>query len=135
MGILDTVMGSLGGQGQGQSAVMNLVTGLITNSNGGGLGGLLQQFKAGGHGHLADSWVSTGKNLPISAEQIQSVLGSGQIQEMAAKIGLSPDILSGHLANLLPQVVDKVTPDGSVPDQGTLQQGLGGLLQGLLGGR
>ena len=134
MGLLDTVMGSLGGQGQGQSAVMNLVTGLITNSNG-GLGGLLQQFKAGGLGNLADSWVGTGANLPISAEQIQSVLGSGQIQEMAAKIGLSPDILSGHLANLLPQVVDKVTPDGSVPDQGTLQQGLGGLLQGLLGGR
>lgn len=133
MGLMDVVTASLGGQEQ--NSVMSVVTGLINNPNGGGLAGLLQQFKDGGLGHLADSWVGTGKNLPISAEQIQSVLGSEQVRQMAAKVGIAPETLSGQLAQLLPQVVDKATPDGTVPDQGTVQQGLGGLLQGLLGGR
>ena len=133
MGLMDAVTASLGGQEQ--NSVMSVVTGLINNPNGGGLAGLLQQFKDGGLGQLADSWVGTGKNLPISAEQIQSVLGSEQVRQMAAKVGIAPDMLSGQLAQLLPQVVDKATPDGTVPDQGSIQQGLGGLLQGLLGGR
>lgn len=133
MGLLDSIVGSLGGQEQ--NSVLSVVTGLINNPNGGGLAGLLQQFRDGGLGHLADSWVGTGKNLPISAEQIQGVLGSEQVREMAAKFGISPDALSGQLAQLLPQVVDKATSDGNVPDQSTLQQGLGGLLSGLLGGR
>ena len=133
MGMLDSVLGTLGGQGH--TSMISVVTGLITNPNGGGLAGLLRQFQAGGLGHVADSWVGTGKNLPIFAEQIQSVLGSAQIQQMAAKAGISPEILSGQLANLLPQLVDKATPDGKLPDQGSLQQGLGSLLQGMLGGR
>lgn len=132
MGMLDSVLGTLGGQGQ--TSMLSVVTGLITDQNGGGLAGLLRQFQAGGLGHLADSWVGTGKNLPIFAEQIQSVLGPAQIQQMAAKAGISPEILSGQLANLLPQLVDKATPDGKLPDQDSLQQGLGSLLQGLLGG-
>jgi uncharacterized protein YidB (DUF937 family) len=133
MGLLDSVLGALGGQVQ--NPMMDLVKGLIANPNGGGLAGLLQQFQAGGLGHLADSWVGKGQNLPISPEQIQSVLGSEWVRQMAAKVGIAPDALSGHLANVLPQLVDKVTPDGTVPDQNTVQQGLGGLLQGLLGGR
>jgi uncharacterized protein YidB (DUF937 family) len=133
MGLLDSVVGAMGGQEH--NSVISLVAGLINNPNGGGLAGLLQQFQSSGLGHLADSWVGTGQNLPISAEQMQSVLGSEQIRAMAARIGISPEALSGQLAKLLPQVVDKATPDGDVPDQGTLQQGLGGLLQGLLGGR
>ena len=133
MGLLDSVLGALGGQVQ--NPMMDLVKGLIANPNGGGLAGLLQQFQAGGLGHLADSWVGKGQNLPISPEQIQSVLGSEWVRQMATKVGIAPDALSGHLANVLPQLVDKVTPDGTVPDQNTVQQGLGGLLQGLRGGR
>ena len=133
MGLLDSVLGALGGQVQ--NPMMDLVKGLIANPNGGGLAGLLQQFQAGGLGHLADSWVGKGQNLPISPEQIQSVLGSEWVRQMAAKVGIAPDALSGHLANVLPQLVDKVTPEGTVPDQNTVQQGLGGLLQGVRGGR
>lgn len=133
MGLLDSVVGALGGKEQ--NPVMSLVMNLITNPSSGGLAGLLQQFQTGGLGHLADSWVGTGQNLPISAEQIQSVLGSAQIQQWAGKVGIAPEALSGELAKLLPQAIDKVTPDGNVPDQSTLQQGLGGLLQGLLGRR
>ena len=121
MGMLDTITGSLGSKDS--SSVMSLVTGLITNSNNGGLAGLLQRFKAGGLGNVADSWVSSGENLPISAEQVQSVFGAEQIQQMASKAGIAPEALSGKLAELLPQVVDKVTPDGSIPDQSKLQGG------------
>lgn len=132
MGLLDSIAGAMGGQEQ--NSVISQVMGLINNPNGGGLAGLLEQFKTGGLGHLADSWVGTGQNLPISAEQIQSALGSEQIQQMAAKVGIAPETLSGQLAKLLPQAVDKVTPDGTVPDPSTLQQGLGGLLKGFMGG-
>ena len=131
MGLLDSITGSLG-QG-GDNPLLTLVSGLITNPNSGGLAGLLQQFQANGLGHLADSWVSTGQNLPLNAEQVQSVFGSEQIQEMAAKAGIDPQALSGKLAELLPQVIDQATPNGSIPDQSSLQQGLGGLLQGFLG--
>jgi uncharacterized protein YidB (DUF937 family) len=133
MGLLDSVMGTSGGQQQ--NPVMSLVIGLLANPNGGGLAGLLKQFQARGLGNVADSWVGTGKNLPISAGQVESVFGSEQIQQMAAKAGIAPEELSGQLANVLPEAVDKATPDGNVPDQDTLQQRLGGLLQGVLGGR
>ena len=131
MGLLDSVLGAVGGQDN--HSLTDLVTGLITNPDSGGLTGLLEQFKSKGLGQLADSWVGTGENLPISAGQIQSALGSEQVQQMAARIGIEPEALSGQLASLLPQLIDKVTPNGNVPDQGSLQQSLGGMLRGLFG--
>lgn len=133
MGLLDSVTGSLG-QGSG-NPLMSQVTGLLTNPEGGGLSGLLQQFRAKGLGYLADSWVGTGQNLPLEADQVQSVFGQEQIRQMAAKAGIAPEALSAKLAELLPQVIDKATPNGSIPDQNSLQQGLGNLLQGFLGRR
>lgn len=115
MGLLDSIVGGLAGQG-GNHGLMEVVSGLI-NNQGGGLAGLLQQFRANGLDQHADSWVGTGQNLPISAEQMQGVLGSDQIQQIAAKLGIAPDALSGQLAQFLPQVIDKLTPHGSVPEQ------------------
>lgn len=131
MGLLDSVTERLG-QGSA-NPLMNLVTGLITNRESGGLAGLLQQFRAKGLGQVADSWVGTGQNLPLEAAQVESVFGQAQIQQMAAKAGIAPEVLSAKLAELLPQVVDKATPNGTVPDQDSLQQGLGNLLQGFRG--
>lgn len=135
MGMLDAITGSGSKDvgGKDNSSVLGLVTGLITNSSNGGLAGLLERFKAGGLGNLADSWVSSGENLPISAEQVQSVFGAEQIQQMASKAGIAPEALSQKLAELLPQAVDKVTPNGSIPDPSSLQGGLGSMLQGFLG--
>ena len=130
MGLLDSITGSLG-QGGG-NPLLSQVTSLITDSNSGGLAGLLQRFQAKGLGDVANSWVSTGPNLPLEAEQVQSVFGAEQIQQMAAKAGIAPEALSEKLAELLPQVIDKATPDGSIPDQNSLQSGLGNLLQGFL---
>jgi uncharacterized protein YidB (DUF937 family) len=73
--------------------------------------------------------VSTGTNLPISAQQVQAVLGSEQVQAIAAKLGISPEEASGHLAQVLPQVIDKLTPGGNVPEGGALGSLLGMLQQ------
>jgi uncharacterized protein YidB (DUF937 family) len=104
----------------------------MINSQPGGLSALLQQFHDKGLGGLVTSWVSTGQNLPISADQIQHVLGSAQVKELAAKAGISPDAAGSHLAEFLPMLIDKLTPNGQV-QQGTsslLQSGLS-MLQGL----
>src|SRR6202162_5526649 len=87
----------------------------MINNQPGGISGLIQQFHDKGMGGCVASWVSTGQNLPISADQIQHVLGSEQVKELAAKAGISPDAVSAHLAPLLPLVVGQLTPTGEVP--------------------
>lgn len=136
MGLLDSVVGALaGGQSGGESPLLNIVMQLINNPQTGGLGGLVQSFQQGGLGNIVNSWVSTGQNLPISAEQIQAVLGGGKLQEIAAQLGVSTEQASGGLADLLPQVVDKLTPNGQVPEGGDLlAQGLDRLKKGGLFG-
>lgn len=93
------------------SSVMQMI-----NNQPGGLSGLVQQFHDKGLGGLVSSWVSTGQNLPISADQLQHVLGSDQVKELAAKAGISPETASSHLSQLLPMLIDKLTPNGQLPD-------------------
>jgi uncharacterized protein YidB (DUF937 family) len=104
----------------------------MLNNQPGGLSGLLQQFHDKGLGGLVTSWVSTGQNLPISADQIQHVLGSEQVKELAAKAGISPEVASSHLAEFLPMLIDKLTPNGQVPQASSslLESGLS-MLKGL----
>jgi len=132
MGLFDSVVGALaGGQSGGNSPLLNVVMQLINNPQTGGLGGLVQSFQQGGLGNIVNSWVSTGQNLPISAEQIQAVLGGGKLQDIAAQLGVSTEQASGGLADLLPQLVDKLTPNGQVPEGGDLMaQGLDMLKKG-----
>jgi uncharacterized protein YidB (DUF937 family) len=135
MGLLDSVVGALaGGQGGGNNGLVDVVMQLINNQPG-GLGGLVQSFQQGGLAEVVNSWVSTGQNLPVSAEQLQAVLGGGQLQNIAAQLGVSPEQASGSLAELLPQVVDKLTPDGQLPQGGELlAQGMDLLKKGGLFG-
>lgn len=127
MSLLENLAGGLMGGGDSPvSAVLELV-----QKYPGGLAGLVNTFQEKGLGGVAASWVSTGSNLPISASQITSVLGSGQLSDIASKLGVSPGDASGQLANLLPQVVDKLTPGGEI-DEGAMGQGMD-LLKGLLG--
>ena len=132
MGLLDSVVGALaGGQSGGSNPLLNIVMQLINNPQTGGLGGLVQSFQQGGLGDVVNSWVSTGQNLPISAEQIKAVLGGGQLQDIASQLGVSTEQASGGLADLLPQVVDKLTPNGQLPEGGDLlAQGLDMLKKG-----
>jgi uncharacterized protein YidB (DUF937 family) len=132
MGFLDDVVGSLGGR-QSQGGIFDMVLNLMNSSNVGGLAGLVQMFANKGLSEVVSSWVSTGQNLPISAEQIRQVLGGDQISSLASGFGLSPDKLSGALADLLPKVVDGLTPEGKVPDAGGLDEGIEQLRKSLLG--
>jgi uncharacterized protein YidB (DUF937 family) len=133
MGLLDSVVGALaGGQSGGSNPLLNIVMQMISNPQSGGLGGLVQSFQQGGLGDIMNSWVSNGQNLPISAEQIQAVLGGGKLQDIASQLGVSTEQASGSLAELLPQMVDKLTPNGQIPEGGgdLLAQGLDMLKKG-----
>jgi len=136
MGLLDQLgqaaAGMMGG-GNDQNPLMQAVVGLLGQQSAvGGLGGLIQAFQKNGLGEIVNSWVSTGKNLPISPEQIQRGLGNDLLKQLASQVGLSPEATGGQLANLLPSLVDKLTPEGKLPDTTLIEQGLN-LLRGKLG--
>jgi uncharacterized protein YidB (DUF937 family) len=137
MGLFDEVAGGILKQVFSSSSVQNnllqVITGYLQSSESGGLGGLVEQFKEKGLGDAVSSWVGTGENLPISAEQISQVLGNGEISRIAEQLGVSPEETSDGLAAVLPQVVDKLTPEGSVPSDDLLSQGLSLLADKFLG--
>lgn len=136
MGLLDQVVGALGGQGGkgGQSPLLEVLMGLIGNSQAGGLQGLLQKLQQSGLSDHVASWVGTGQNMPVSGDQVQSALGDDQVQAIASQAGVSPQEASSGLAQLLPQIVDKLTPNGSVPEHSVVSEGLSLLKSsGLLG--
>lgn len=136
MDILNKVLGAVGGGGQ--NPLVSMITGMLAGSGqqgGSGLAALVQQFQQNGLGEQVQSWIGSGANLPISADQIQQALGSGRIAEMAKASGLSDGDLSGQLADLLPQVVDKLTPGGQLPDGEPGMGSIASVLGSLLGGR
>jgi uncharacterized protein YidB (DUF937 family) len=104
---------------------------MIKNPQTGGLAGLIKTFSQSGLAQQVSSWVSTGANLPVSADQIRQALGNQQVQGMAKQLGLNPEALSGVLAQVLPKVVDHLTPTGQVPPAPQLEQGLNALRQKL----
>jgi uncharacterized protein YidB (DUF937 family) len=141
MGLLDSVIGALGqaqGGGGGQPDLMAAVIGMLAKGGGAGgaadgLGGLVEKFTQGGLGDVVQSWVSTGQNLPVSPDQLNQVLGGDTLAGLAQQLGMGQGELGTQLSQLLPQVVDKLTPNGQLPDMG---QGAGGMgdLAGMLGG-
>jgi len=137
MGLLDSILqGALGqtqGQGAGQTPgglpggsqggvllqlALQLLAGGSGPRGGGGLMDLIQQFEQAGLGQQVSSWVGTGQNLPISPEQLSQVFGRGQLEQMAASTGMDVGQVSSGLSDLLPQLIDRVTPQGQVPSQG-----------------
>ncbi|MBL8383089.1 MAG: DUF937 domain-containing protein [Burkholderiales bacterium] len=130
MGLLDSITQiagqALGGGAGGQNPLLEGILGMIAQQEG-GLAGLVQNFRDKGLGEIAASWVGTGANLPISPEQIQNVLGSGALTDLAAKFGMSSEDVSGRLSQMLPEVVDKLTPGGQVEGSLDLGSALGAL--------
>ncbi|HKA32098.1 MAG TPA: YidB family protein [Candidatus Binatia bacterium] len=127
MGLLDQFTKALGDKvsgGEGQNPLVETIFGMVNNPETGGLTGMVENFKSKGLGGVVASWISTGQNQPISSEQIQRVLGGDRIEWIAEKIGASKEDVAGGLASLLPEIVDKLTPDGKIPEGGLLQQGL-----------
>ncbi len=107
MGLLDGLIGGAVG-----AEMVTVVNGLIEKH--GGLKGMVAEFQQKGLGPTIQSWVGNGENLPISPEQVQQALGSGTVQQLAAKLGIPPDQLAAKLSQFLPQAIDKITPDGKV---------------------
>ncbi len=132
MGLFDQIAGALGQGGAvpTQSGLLDSVLGLV-QGHPGGLG-LLEQLAAGGLGEQVKSWVGGGQNLPVSADQIVSALGSDRVKQLADQLGLSHLDAAGGLANLLPQVIDHLTPNGAV-DHGLVEAGLSPLKGKLFG--
>jgi uncharacterized protein YidB (DUF937 family) len=132
MGLFDSVLGAVASQMQQQGGMASVLGGLLANnSEAGGLSGLTDKFNQAGLGEILSSWIGSGENLNISAEQISSVLGSDAISSIASQLGIDPAQASGQLSEMLPGLIDKLTPQGTAP-----QAGLGnrGDLMGLLGG-
>ena len=110
--------------GGAQPGLMGELSKLLGGNNGGGLSDLLAKFQAKGLGDTVASWIGNGDNLPISAEQIKAVMGNAQVAAIAQKLGLSPADASGAISKLLPQLVNHLSPQGKLPADDLLQQGL-----------
>ena len=143
MGFLDDVLKQSGGLSgvaemvaknpQIVSAVVSMLSTRDTSVGGsGGLGGLVSAFQQKGLGDMMSSWISTGPNPPISADQLKDVLGSDVLGQFASKAGVPHAQAGSVLASLLPAVIDHLTPNGQVPETNALEGALGGLLSSFM---
>ncbi|OYY50315.1 MAG: hypothetical protein B7Y48_02975 [Methylophilales bacterium 28-44-11] len=129
MGLFDGLAGTMLEKVLGEKGTMAQAAIDMLNQNG-GLSGILEKFKDGGLAEQAASWVGKGENLPVSADQIADVLGSGPLAEMAVKFGLDPNTVSAQIAEHLPVLIDKLTPNGEVPaESGNLLSTVLGMLK------
>ena len=129
MGLLDGLLGNfMGGANNsgGSNSLVQIAMQMLSNKGGGGssggtlermggLSGIVSAFQQGGLGHLADSWVGTGENLPVSGDQLSQILGSDKISEIASQLGISQDDAAGGLATILPELINHITPNGELP--------------------
>jgi uncharacterized protein YidB (DUF937 family) len=133
MGMLDSILNAVAGKTEstgGAAALVGIVGGLLQQN--GGLQGLANKFSQSGAAGAFSSWVGMGENQPISGNQIQNVLGSDQVKALAAKMGIDPAQASTLLAEYLPKIVDKLTPEGKVDPTADHQQNLASLLPALM---
>jgi uncharacterized protein YidB (DUF937 family) len=135
MGLFDSLVNqvshSLGGAAASghPDGMLDAVMSLINSPQIGGIQGLITLFQNKGLGNAVASWIGTGNNMQITAEQIQHVLGNEHIQAVAQQLGISTDAAAQGLATMLPQIIDHLTPNGSVPHGDLLSEGLS-LLKG-----
>jgi len=128
MGFLDDVMGMAGmgstanAQSQQHAGALGMLLEYINSPQVGGISGLQQMFQQKGLGGVISSWIGTGQNLPISAEQLQSVLHCDVLQNIVAKTGLDQTQVASVLSQVLPHIVDQLTPNGQVPEPDALSQ-------------
>lgn len=127
MGLFDSLVSTALGQMGAGHPMMGAAAQLLMQHEG-GLAGLVQSFQNQGLAEVVGSWVGTGQNLPVSAEQLQNVLGSDKVAGIAQSLGLSHGDALRQLTQALPQLVDQLTPGGHL-DCGMVQQALSALMQ------
>ena len=125
-GALGSLLGGAAGGGSASplTALIPVVTGMLA---GGGLGKIMSGMQSAGLEDKAKSWIASGENRALSADEVKQVVDPAHIAEVAQKAGVSHDEAAALIAKVLPAVVDHVTPDGQVPDQAALSQRLGAL--------
>lgn len=99
----------------GADPIMGAAMALV-GSGGSGLPALLGKLRSGGLGEVAETWIGTGDNMPVSPKGLTAALGADQISAMATKAGVTEEAMASGLARVLPGIVDKLTPEGFVPD-------------------
>lgn len=124
MGILDGLLGQMMGgmpggaqpsSGAGaRNPLLQIVLQLLQRN--GGLSAMLGKMQQAGYGNQAQSWIGTGQNMPIDAGVLSQIFGPGQLGQIAQQLGVSQDEAAGSVAQMLPQVVDQMTPEGQVPE-------------------
>ncbi len=115
MGFLDKVGGALkGALDQVEAMSPGLISSTLASTKFGNLQGLVAQLQQGGLDEQVKSWLSSGTNLPVSAEQIRAALGNQKVKDLAAQFGLPVDATLKLLAEQLPAVVDQASPDGKL---------------------
>ena len=142
MGLLDSLLGqmmggTMGGAqptgAQAQNPLLQIVLQMLQQN--GGLSGMLGKMQQAGYGQQAQSWIGTGQNMPIDAGALSQIFGQGELGQLAQQLGISHEEASGSLAQMLPNVVDEMTPGGQIPDNHSdlvnealaiLQRGRGG---------
>ncbi|MBB1075031.1 DUF937 domain-containing protein [Rhodoferax sp. 4810] len=132
MSLFDSVLSAVSNHVEKQGGIANVLGSLLANNGElGGLNGLVDKFNQAGMGDVVKSWIGTGANQPISGDQLSNVLGGDVLGKVAGQLGMDPSQLSGQLSAILPGLVDKLTPNGAIP-----QGGLGNTsdLMGMLGG-
>ena len=153
MGLIDGLLGQLMGGAGAEGGLGSLVSMAAKNpqivgavasllstrdssvGGSGGLGGLVSAFQQKGLGDMVSSWISTGPNPPVSAAQVTDVLGNDTVAQFAQKSGVPTSEAGSLLAALLPTVIDKLTPNGKMPDVNALEGTLSSLLSGFMGGK
>ena len=124
MGLLDGLLGQMMGgtmgaaqspmQTQAQNPLLQIALQMLQQN--GGLSGILGKMQQAGYGQQAQSWIGTGQNMPIDPGALSQIFGQGDLGQLAQQLGISREEASGSLAQMLPNVVDQMTPDGQIPD-------------------
>lgn len=136
MGLLDRIVSMVGNNisgGEENRGLLQQALNLIDSPEIGGLPGLIEKFQKGGLAEIASSWVGTGENQPVSGEQMLNTIGGDKIREIASSLGVSNTQVADGLASVLPQLIDKLTPEGKIPEGGLLDKGLAMIKGKILG--
>jgi uncharacterized protein YidB (DUF937 family) len=138
MPTLDDLLGQLTGQGEAQGSAQHKslaesVIKMLSDGKSGGLASLVNSFASSGLADQVASWVGLSENKPISADQVSRALGQDRLDNIAKQSGVDTNNATEILAQILPKIVDKLTPEGKVPDGDALQKGLAGLAK-MVGG-
>ncbi|MFF8377373.1 YidB family protein [Streptomyces sp. NPDC015661] len=130
-GLLGSLLGGGGGSaGQGGGNILGSLMGALLGGGQGGsggngsnpLGGLLDMLTRSGLTDQTQSWVGTGENQPVSGAQIAEALPDDALRKVAAEAGLTPQQAADEIAHTLPQAVDRLTPNGSLPQGASLEE-------------